>query len=521
MTRYAYAEADFLFGHGPIYYRGLSRSSAGPVLLKRIIGGASKRKIESCDKEVSFLRSLHHPGIPYLLDSFAFRLDFYLIFEGKGFHSLKEELDYREDVQGTKALTPEEVQGLFFQLVDILAFVHSKGLSHSKVEPDNILWYAQDGRIKLIDFKAMDDVDDEPATDMMAFGTTIFLVATGTSLTENLEWNYCDSVSTFRREVYDSLNVDIKVLWERLPDAFRLTVELCLVSDVTQRPTVASMLAQPDVRELRIDNLHPFASKSEDEEERPSPLRPASLPTAMLCASPQGSPVTEIDSSDCIYAPSPPRSSSPEGTKARTLHLLTDLSPLLTSTHSQHTHTHSPLLTHTCPDLPSLAPRTSTHPTHPSRAALAAANNAATSSSFYSNMSGVSGFSGVSAESSRCDFYPAGNNNDASWQRELQQQQQQRNAGLGLGTETPPSSSSSSPPPGTPLLQVQGLPLPPIPSLTNSTLTSPVHHPPPPGQSLGNGRFEGRFDEGLGLGRAAGEGSNGYLRHVGRGVLTR
>ena len=276
--RYAYSEDDFLCGHGPTFYRGLSRSSASPVLIKRIIGGSGKRKIESCDKEVSFLKTLKHPGIPFIIDSFAYKLDFYLIFEGKAFHSLKEECDYREDIQGTKALAPEEVQGLFFQLLDILDFVHSKGITHEKIEPDSILWFMDDGRIKLIDFKAMDDVDDDPETDMLAFGTTIFFVATGTSITENLEWNYCDNVSKFHREVYESLNGETKELWERLPDAFRLTVERCLVSDVTKRPTVAELLSQPDVRELRCDNLHPFSSKSEDEDDRPSPLRPASLP---------------------------------------------------------------------------------------------------------------------------------------------------------------------------------------------------------------------------------------------------
>ena len=128
---------------------------------------------------------MKHPGIPRLTDSFAHKLDFYLIFEGKSFHSLKEECDYREANSGSRALEPDEIQGLFFQLLDILDFAHSKGITHSKLEPDNILWYADDdGRIKLIDFKAMDDVDDDPETDMLAFGTTIFYLATGTAITE-------------------------------------------------------------------------------------------------------------------------------------------------------------------------------------------------------------------------------------------------------------------------------------------------------------------------------------------------
>ena len=186
MTKYAYSEDDFIYGHGPTLYRGLSRSTSSPVLIKRVIGGAAaKRKLESCDKEVSYLKLLKHPGIPRLTDSFAHRLDFYLIFEGKSFHSLKEECDFREATTGSRALEPDEIQGLFFQLLDILDFAHSKGITHSKLEPDNILWYADDdGRIKLIDFKAMDDVDDDPETDMLAFGTTIFYLATGTTITE-------------------------------------------------------------------------------------------------------------------------------------------------------------------------------------------------------------------------------------------------------------------------------------------------------------------------------------------------
>ena len=78
--RYAFSEDDFLFGHGPTFYRCLNRSLASPVLIKRIIGGAAKRKIDQCEKEVNYMKSLNqHPGIPRIIDSFAYKLDFYLI----------------------------------------------------------------------------------------------------------------------------------------------------------------------------------------------------------------------------------------------------------------------------------------------------------------------------------------------------------------------------------------------------------------------------------------------------------
>ena len=155
-------------------------------------------------------------------------------------------------------------------------------------------------------------------------------------------------MSQFHRDVYDALSAETKVrlggnnddtaipllllpppsrarafppalsltgqeLWERLPPEFRKTVEQCLISDAARRPSVSSLLAQPDVRELRNTHLHPFSSKSEDEDERPGPLRPATVPSAMFASSSlyKGSPVTEIDSSECPYAPAPPRATSP------------------------------------------------------------------------------------------------------------------------------------------------------------------------------------------------------------------
>jgi serine/threonine protein kinase len=241
-------------------------------------------------------------------------------------------------------LEPDEIQRLFFQLLDILDFAHGKGITHRSIEIDSILWYAEDGRIKLVDFKAMDDIDDDPATDMLALGTTIFLLATGASIAENLEWNYCETVSKFHCEVYDSLGEEVRERWERLPDAFRGTIETCLVSDPTKRPSVAELLSQPDMRELRATQSRSFGSTGDDDNQ-PTPLRPATLPSALLSSSPiyKGAPITDIDSSDCVYAPSP-----------------------------------------------SLRPDTPTKP-----------DNVATSSSFYSNVSAVS------ADSSRCDFYPS------------------------------------------------------------------------------------------------------------------
>jgi tetratricopeptide (TPR) repeat protein len=107
----------------------------------------------------------HHEQIPQLLACFEEDERFYLVQEFIDGHALTAELPTKKNVElpteeNTEYLwTENEVVGFLLDVLGILKFVHSQGVIHCDVKPENLIRRTHDGKLVLIDFGSIQPVD--------------------------------------------------------------------------------------------------------------------------------------------------------------------------------------------------------------------------------------------------------------------------------------------------------------------------------------------------------------------------
>ncbi|HEY9850092.1 MAG TPA: serine/threonine-protein kinase [Leptolyngbyaceae cyanobacterium] len=107
-------------------------------------------------REAEALEKLgQHSQIPQLLAYFEEEEEFYLVQEYIDGHPLEQEL-----VSGKK-LSENEVKGILIELLEILEFVHSYGVIHRDIKPNNIIRRHSDNKLVLIDFGAVKEVTSQ------------------------------------------------------------------------------------------------------------------------------------------------------------------------------------------------------------------------------------------------------------------------------------------------------------------------------------------------------------------------
>lgn len=111
-----------------------------------------------------------HDRIPQLLAYFEANREFYLVQEYIKGHSLSDELT------PSKKLSEPYVIALLKDIVEILQFIHGFGVIHRDIKPGNIMRREADGRLVLIDFGAVKQIEtqiaDLPESGTVAIGTT-------------------------------------------------------------------------------------------------------------------------------------------------------------------------------------------------------------------------------------------------------------------------------------------------------------------------------------------------------------
>ncbi|MDZ8053674.1 MAG: protein kinase domain-containing protein [Aulosira sp. ZfuVER01] len=101
-------------------------------------------------REVEALKKLsNYDLVPHLLANFEDNLEFYLVQEFIEGHPLSIELT------PGRCWSESKVFQLLYEILSILNFVHSNGLIHRDVKPNNIIRRKQDNRLILIDFGAV------------------------------------------------------------------------------------------------------------------------------------------------------------------------------------------------------------------------------------------------------------------------------------------------------------------------------------------------------------------------------
>lgn len=105
---------------------------------------------ELFQREAQILYQIQHPQIPQFRATFEEDQRLFLVqdyVEGQTYRTLLEQ----RQVQGM-AFSEAEVLQLMRQLLPVLAHIHSKGIIHRDIAPDNIMLRQQDGKPVLIDF---------------------------------------------------------------------------------------------------------------------------------------------------------------------------------------------------------------------------------------------------------------------------------------------------------------------------------------------------------------------------------
>ncbi len=98
-----------------------------------------------------------HPQIPKLITCFEENGQFYLVQEFVEGHSLSAELPMNQSWRGN--WTENEVVQLLEDVLPILEFVHSQGIIHCDIKPENLIRRSVDGKLVLIDFGSMQSFD--------------------------------------------------------------------------------------------------------------------------------------------------------------------------------------------------------------------------------------------------------------------------------------------------------------------------------------------------------------------------
>lgn len=120
----------------------------------------------------------NHDQIPRLLAYFEDNQEFFLVQEFIEGHTLKAELFPNQP------WTEDRVIQLLQQVLGILQFIHSHNVIHRDIKPDNIIRRQQDGKLVLIDFGAVKQVQTKLFTVSGRTGATIIIGTPGYMSTE-------------------------------------------------------------------------------------------------------------------------------------------------------------------------------------------------------------------------------------------------------------------------------------------------------------------------------------------------
>lgn len=175
--RYQVIEPLGIGGFGQTYKASDTRRPGNPICVVKHLKPASSdpnylqtaRRLFNSEAET--LEKLgNYDQIPRLLAYFEENQEFYLVQEFIVGHLLNTEL------HPGKKWTENQAIGLLKDVLKILAFVHSYGVIHRDLKPDNLIRRNSDGKLVLIDFGAVKQVRTVTATPDLINAT----VAVGT-----------------------------------------------------------------------------------------------------------------------------------------------------------------------------------------------------------------------------------------------------------------------------------------------------------------------------------------------------
>ncbi|WP_339376758.1 SUMF1/EgtB/PvdO family nonheme iron enzyme [Nostoc sp. 106C] len=111
------------------------------------------RVVEFFEKEAAILEKLgKHPQIPHLLAHFSENEILYIVQE------FIEGQDLSQEIIPGRRLSEDYATKLLQDVLEVLSFIHSKGVIHRDIKPQNLMRRHEDGQIFLIDFGAVKEL---------------------------------------------------------------------------------------------------------------------------------------------------------------------------------------------------------------------------------------------------------------------------------------------------------------------------------------------------------------------------
>lgn len=123
---------------------------------------ALQKAEELFQREAQMLHKLQHPQIPRFWEFFRDGRRLFLVqdyIEGKTYQSLLE-----ERIAAGQTISEAEIIELLRQLLPVLSYLHSLGIIHRDISPDNLICRASDGLPVLIDLGGVTKIPMEVAT---------------------------------------------------------------------------------------------------------------------------------------------------------------------------------------------------------------------------------------------------------------------------------------------------------------------------------------------------------------------
>lgn len=225
------------FGHTFIA-RDMRRPGSPPCVVKQLKPASDdptfiREARRLFNTEAETLEKLgKHDQIPQLLAYFEEDKQFFLVqefIEGKSLYrqlkaSLPEvsdldnktqerifqELEHIDEPPRDKQLSELEVLKILQDVLDVLEFVHSEGVIHRDIKPDNLICRKQDQKMVLIDFGAVRAMQDANSQITTKNGESRFTVSIGTP--GYMPSEQCAGRPTYSSDIYALGMVAIKAL---------------------------------------------------------------------------------------------------------------------------------------------------------------------------------------------------------------------------------------------------------------------------------------------------------------------
>eukprot|EP01097_Dermamoeba_algensis_P003510 TRINITY_DN2427_c0_g1_i1.p1 TRINITY_DN2427_c0_g1~~TRINITY_DN2427_c0_g1_i1.p1 ORF type:complete len:349 (-),score=51.06 TRINITY_DN2427_c0_g1_i1:213-1259(-) len=141
-------ESEITRGGYSVVYLGKSKKDGNRYAVRQIKKEAldDEEAINALRREISILRSVDHPNILKLYEVYEDDESYYLVLEhltGKPVY---------DRIMERSAYTEKDVSNFIKQLLQAVAYLHSRGIAHRDLKPQNLLSSGDPEVIKVVDF---------------------------------------------------------------------------------------------------------------------------------------------------------------------------------------------------------------------------------------------------------------------------------------------------------------------------------------------------------------------------------